>query len=202
MECSARTCCRTGSPTRCRQDPGGHSRYRSSTVPRLQNPPGLDRVDRRVHRRRWKRNNQDLASEVNCTGQRMSGVLLWNSAPPLLCPHRLCVGRHIFSPLSGGGPHSSPECVQRFKSCRERTIQELSSDSCIGRTSWLFGAAGPSFREKILRASESRKELTVVSDQVGSPTFTRDLAAAILQLVHLGGTRHRAYHKLGHVLVF
>jgi len=70
------------------------------------------------------------------------------------------------------------------KAAGEKAIQEMTSDFCIGRTSWLFGAAGASFPEKILRASESRKELTVVSDQVGSPTFTRDLASAILQLLH------------------
>jgi dTDP-4-dehydrorhamnose reductase len=71
------------------------------------------------------------------------------------------------------------------KATGEKAIQELAPDFCIGRTSWLFGAAGSSFPEKILRASESRKELTVVSDQVGSPTFTRDLAGAILKLMRL-----------------
>lgn len=66
------------------------------------------------------------------------------------------------------------------KAAGEKAIQEVTSDCCIGRTSWLFGAAGSSFPEKILRTSETRKELTVVSDQIGSPTFTRDLASAIL----------------------
>lgn len=71
------------------------------------------------------------------------------------------------------------------KAAGEKVIQELAPNFCIGRTSWLFGAAGSSFPEKILRASETRKELTVVSDQVGSPTFTRDLARAILELMRL-----------------
>ena len=69
------------------------------------------------------------------------------------------------------------------KAAGEKAVQSFAHESCIGRTSWLFGAAGSSFPEKILRASESRPELTVVSDQVGSPTFTRDLASAILQLI-------------------
>lgn len=56
-------------------------------------------------------------------------------------------------------------------------------DWCIARTSWLFGASGTSFPERILRASETRSELTVVADQFGSPTFTRDLARAIRELV-------------------
>jgi dTDP-4-dehydrorhamnose reductase len=46
-----------------------------------------------------------------------------------------------------------------------------------------FGVHGPSFPEKILRAAETRPELSVVNDQLGSPTYTRDLARAIRDLV-------------------
>lgn len=70
------------------------------------------------------------------------------------------------------------------KAAGELAIRETASHWCIGRTSWLFGAKGPSFPEKILRASESKPELSVVNDQVGSPTFTRDLANSIRELVH------------------
>ena len=66
----------------------------------------------------------------------------------------------------------------------EKAVQDHLSDWCIVRTSWLFGASGSSFPEKILRAAETRPELSVVADQVGSPTFTRDLAVAIRTLVH------------------
>ena len=66
----------------------------------------------------------------------------------------------------------------------EQAIQAILRDWCIVRTSWLFGASGSSFPEKILRAAETRPELSVVSDQVGSPTYTRDLAVAIRGLVH------------------
>jgi dTDP-4-dehydrorhamnose reductase len=65
----------------------------------------------------------------------------------------------------------------------EQALQASLRDWCIVRTSWLFGASGSSFPEKILRAAETRPELSVVSDQVGSPTYTRDLAAAIRALV-------------------
>jgi dTDP-4-dehydrorhamnose reductase len=69
------------------------------------------------------------------------------------------------------------------KAAGETAIQEHLQDWCIVRTSWLFGASGQSFPEKILRAAETRPELSVVSDQVGSPTFTRDLARAMQALV-------------------
>jgi dTDP-4-dehydrorhamnose reductase len=69
------------------------------------------------------------------------------------------------------------------KAAGEEALRKLHSAWCIGRTSWLFGVHGPSFPEKILRAAESRKGLSVVSDQIGSPTYTRDLACAIRDLV-------------------
>ncbi len=70
------------------------------------------------------------------------------------------------------------------KAAGEAAIREFAKEWCIARTSWLFGAAGASFPEKILKAAETRPELTVVADQVGSPTFTRDLSAAIRKLLH------------------
>jgi len=69
------------------------------------------------------------------------------------------------------------------KAAGEQAVQNYSWDWCIGRTSWLFGASGASFPQKILKASETQPELFVVCDQVGSPTFTRDLASAILRLI-------------------
>src|SRR5262249_40504491 len=70
------------------------------------------------------------------------------------------------------------------KAAGEQALRDNSSLWCIARTSWLFGVHGPSFPEKILKAAETRPELSVVNDQVGSPTHTRDLAVAIRELVH------------------
>jgi dTDP-4-dehydrorhamnose reductase len=71
------------------------------------------------------------------------------------------------------------------KAAGESAVQKYAKQWCIGRTSWLFGANGASFPEKILRAAETTPELTVVADQVGSPTFTRDLSSAIRSLLRV-----------------
>ncbi len=52
----------------------------------------------------------------------------------------------------------------------------------IVRSSWLFGAGGPCFPATILRLARERDELTVVDDQIGCPTFTGDLAQALVDL--------------------
>jgi dTDP-4-dehydrorhamnose reductase len=69
------------------------------------------------------------------------------------------------------------------KAAGEAALRNSACAWCIGRTSWLFGVRGPSFPQKILQAAETRPELCVVNDQVGSPTYTRDLAGAIRDLV-------------------
>lgn len=70
------------------------------------------------------------------------------------------------------------------KAAGEKAVQKLSNGWCIARTAWLFGTSGVSFPEKILQASDTQRELKVVADQYGTPTFTRDLAVAIRDLIH------------------
>lgn len=74
----------------------------------------------------------------------------------------------------------------RSKAAGEAAVREILPASCIVRTSWLFGTAGKCFPASILRLAETQTELAVVDDQVGSPTFNRDLASAILRLAELG----------------
>jgi dTDP-4-dehydrorhamnose reductase len=52
----------------------------------------------------------------------------------------------------------------------------------IVRTAWLFGTGGKCFPRTILRAASQRPELSVVSDQIGCPTFTGHLAPALVAL--------------------
>jgi len=69
----------------------------------------------------------------------------------------------------------------------ERLALETLPDALIVRTSWLFGLNGPNFVEAILKRGEDVGELSVVDDQVGSPTYTPDLSDGVVRLVEAGG---------------
>ncbi len=65
----------------------------------------------------------------------------------------------------------------------EQQIQALGGDFFIIRTSWLYGPGNVNFVTKIAERAESLKELQVVFDQVGTPTYTLDLAEAIVNFM-------------------
>lgn len=70
----------------------------------------------------------------------------------------------------------------------------MAPDYLIVRTQWLYGVHGKNFVETMLRLAGEQKELAVVDDQVGSPTWTVDLSMAIRALLEKGccGTYHVA----------
>lgn len=65
----------------------------------------------------------------------------------------------------------------------EELVKTLSSRYYIVRTAWVYGRNGQNFVKTMLRLAEERDEVNVVTDQVGSPTYTEDLAAFLIDLV-------------------
>jgi len=72
----------------------------------------------------------------------------------------------------------------KSKYAGEQFVQQLSSKFFILRTSWVFGKHGSNFVKTMLKLAETRNELTVVHDQVGSPTYTVHLAKFIAQIIN------------------
>ena len=65
----------------------------------------------------------------------------------------------------------------------EQYVQEGVKDSLIIRTQWLYGPFGKNFVDSILRQATEKSALSIVNDQMGSPTYTLDLARAISELI-------------------
>jgi len=71
----------------------------------------------------------------------------------------------------------------RSKLLGERHVQELVEEFYIVRTAWLYARGGENFPAKILRAAAAGDGLRVVTDEVSSPTWARDLAEALAHLI-------------------
>jgi dTDP-4-dehydrorhamnose reductase len=71
----------------------------------------------------------------------------------------------------------------RSKLDGERALAETNCRAAIVRVQWTYGAGGRSFVTKLLAAAAQHRELRVVDDQIGSPTWTRDVALALAELV-------------------
>ena len=78
----------------------------------------------------------------------------------------------------------------------ERAIQASGCRHLILRTSWIYGMRGNNFLLTILRLAREHPELRVVDDQIGAPTWCRDLATATAQLANetIAGKAEGLYH--------
>ncbi|RKN79759.1 dTDP-4-dehydrorhamnose reductase [Ulvibacterium marinum] len=91
----------------------------------------------------------------------------------------------------------NPQSVYgRTKLDGENAILKINpARTVIIRTSWVYSSYGSNFVKTMLRLGRERKELNVVHDQVGRPTYAGDLAAAVLQLLtHLKNKDVGIYH--------
>lgn len=68
----------------------------------------------------------------------------------------------------------------------ERYVEHLMQRFYIARVSWLYGREGDSFVHKIVRAADERGALGVVADEIATPTYAEDFAAALLKLGQTG----------------
>lgn len=128
--------------------------------------------------------NQDLAYAVNGEGVR-------NLA--LACREADCPLVHISTDYIFNGKNDRPwveddeigpiSVYGKSKLKGEEAILEILDKYFIVRTAWLYGVNGKNFPRTMLELAESHSEITVVYDEVGTPTYTPDLARGISELI-------------------
>jgi dTDP-4-dehydrorhamnose reductase len=92
------------------------------------------------------------------------------------------------SPYETGDAQNPQSVYGHSKAEAEVRLLEVLPECCIARTSWLFGVGGRCFPDTILKLAATRPALDVVNDQRGCPTYSVDLARAIIQLCRKGAS--------------
>lgn len=123
--------------------------------------------------------NRDGPMNVAHTAQRIGAKLLFVSSDYVFDGKKT-------TPYESDDRRNPQSVYGRSKAEAEIQLLEILPDVCIARTSWLFGTGGKCFPDTILKLAASRPTLEVVSDQRGDPTYSVDLAKAIIELCRAG----------------
>ena len=128
--------------------------------------------------------NQDLAYSVNGQGPKNLAIACSELDIPLV---------HISTDYVFNGKNNRPwveddeigpiSVYGKSKLQGEINIQENLDKFFIIRTAWLYGINGGNFPKTMLELAKTHPEITVVTDEVGCPTYTLDLAKAIAELI-------------------
>ncbi|MFZ0860850.1 MAG: dTDP-4-dehydrorhamnose reductase [Candidatus Sulfotelmatobacter sp.] len=129
--------------------------------------------------------NRDGAVNVAKAAKRTGAKLLFLSSDYVFDGKKT-------SPYETGDARNPQSVYGRSKAEAEVRLLEVLPECCIARTSWLFGTGGKCFPDTILKLAASRPALDVVNDQRGCPTYSVDLARAIIKLCrnHAKGIVH------------
>jgi dTDP-4-dehydrorhamnose reductase len=127
--------------------------------------------------------NRDLAFGVNCRGAvNVARAAKQHGARLLYLSTDYVFDGTKTTPYTTDDPRSPRSVYGQSKADAEVQLGQILPQCCIVRTSWLFGTGGKCFPDTILKLAASRPQLEVVGDQRGSPTYTVDLARALIQL--------------------
>lgn len=98
-------------------------------------------------------------------------------------------GKHFYETQETTGPQN---VYGASKLAGEQAVRETLAEHFIVRISWVFGVNGKNFVKTMLRLAETHDTVSVVSDQIGSPTYTADLALLLCNMI--ASEQYGTYH--------
>lgn len=126
--------------------------------------------------------DRELAKAVNVTGAEHVALVCHELGARMT----LISTDYVFDGMESGYDETALRNPINYygvtKAEAEQVVLAVDSTNSVVRTSWLFGRQGKNFVDTISALASSRETLAVVADQVGSPTYTVDLAAALSQM--------------------
>lgn len=139
--------------------------------------------------------NEDIAHKINAVGPGNLAVVAKEMGAKLVHVST----DYVFNgkgntPLKESDPTSPLGAYGRTKLSGETLVREVGCDAAIVRTAWLYSEFGNNFVKTMIRLGSEREDVSVVYDQVGTPTYATDLAEAIMHLVNKGIKGCEVYH--------
>ncbi|MEO6090961.1 MAG: dTDP-4-dehydrorhamnose reductase [Umezawaea sp.] len=143
--------------------------------------------------------DEERAFAVNARGPELLAVECARHDVPLLHVSTDYVfpgdATRPYEPFDETGPRSA---YGRTKLAGEERVLAAWRRSWVVRTAWVYGASGGNFVKTMARLEGERDTVSVVDDQRGSPTWTRDLAAGLVELADLVTTRREPAGRVLH----
>lgn len=136
---------------------------------------------------------QELAYRVNARGPGYLGSLACKYQAKII--H---ISTDYVFPGNGERPYQETDSTEpqnvygKTKWEGECNLRQENPEACIIRTSWLYGKHGKNFISSLMQLLKTQPELNVVEDQRGRPTYFKDLAEVILELIDHAGIFHFA----------
>ncbi|APA96124.1 dTDP-4-dehydrorhamnose reductase [Nocardia seriolae] len=125
----------------------------------------------------------EAASAVNATGPRvLAQVCAENGARLVHVSTDYVFPGTAAQPYEPDDPTGPSTVYGRSKLAGEQAVREFAPDAHIVRTAWVYTGHGTDFVATMRRLERERDTITVVDDQLGSPTYAPDLAAGLLEL--------------------
>jgi dTDP-4-dehydrorhamnose reductase len=140
----------------------------------------------------------DIAEKVNATGvlNLVNALAKVNGKLIHISTDYVFDGNH-FLPYKESDPVSPIGVYGETKRAGELAVINSDIDSIVIRTSWLYSSNGNNFVKTMLRLGNEKENLGVIFDQVGTPTYARDLAKICLEI--LSGSTSENINKNGNL---